>query len=230
MNSIGLIIPAAGSGSRLRTDIPKPFLKLAGRSVLEHTINRFAGLEGLSKIVVSTSEAYVQQTEQMLAGQVFGSVDLIVVEGGRERQNSIYNALQQADDVELIIVHDAVRPFVDPAHIVTCCRIAAETGAAVLGVPARDTIKRVDEDRMVRKTPPRKELWQVQTPQVFRQSVIMEAYTRAFDDNFVGTDDASLVERIGQDVKMVEGDHANFKITYPVDLMLAKLILEKEDE
>lgn len=227
-NSIALIIPAAGSGSRLQTDIPKPFLKIGGRSVLEHTASRFTGMPNLSKIIVPTSVAYMQQVENMLAGRIPDSIELVVVEGGKERQDSIFNALQQVGEATLVIVHDAVRPFVEPSHIKACCEAAAETGAAVLGVPAKDTIKRIDEIQTVLETPERKEMWQAQTPQVFRKTVLMDAYTKAVNDNFIGTDDASLVERMGQTVKMVEGDYRNFKITFPLDLALAKLLLEKE--
>jgi len=103
-----------------------------------------------------------------------------------------------------------------------------ETGASVLGVPAKDTIKQIDKDRIILKTPSRSFLWQAQTPQVFKKEIMQEAYQRAFEENFIGTDDASLVERLGYPVKMVEGDRSNFKITYPLDLKLAKLLLDTD--
>jgi 2-C-methyl-D-erythritol 4-phosphate cytidylyltransferase len=126
----------------------------------------------------------------------------------------------------LVIVHDAVRPFVKLAHVKNCCEAAVKVGAAVLGVPAKDTIKRLDNDDLIVDTPSRKYLWQAQTPQVFKKEVLQEAYQKALEDNFIGTDDASLVERLGYPVKMVEGDRSNFKITYPLDLKLAKLLLD----
>ncbi len=149
-----------------------------------------------------------------------------IIEGGAERQHSIFNTLDYVDHNNLVIVHDAVRPFVKTEHIKSCCEAALETGASVLGVPAKDTIKQIDDGRVITDTPSRKYLWQAQTPQVFKKEILQEAYQKAFEDNFIGTDDASLVERLNYPVKMVEGDRSNFKITYPLDLKLAKLLLD----
>ncbi len=128
--------------------------------------------------------------------------------------------------MDLVLVHDAVRPFVKLVHVEACCRAACETGAALLGIPAKDTMKRVDDRRIVRETPRRSSMWQAQTPQVFRKTLLVKAYERAAKDQFTGTDDASLVERLGEAVKMVEGDRMNMKLTYPLDLQLAELIID----
>jgi 2-C-methyl-D-erythritol 4-phosphate cytidylyltransferase len=228
VTSKALIIPAAGSGSRLQTVSPKPFIRLGDRTILEHTLNRFLPLKGLREIIVATSEEFIDQVNLMLDEISSENATTACVVGGKERQHSIYNALQVVSGVDLVMVHDAVRPFVKLAHIKACCRAAIQVGGAVLGVPVKDTIKRVDDKNVIRETPSRKYLWQTQTPQIFRGEILKEAYSKAFRDDFLGTDDASLVERMGGTVKMVEGERSNFKITYPLDLELAQLLITKE--
>jgi len=223
-----LIIPAAGSVSRLNRETPKPYLEISGKTILEHTLLRFLGLENLRQVIVATSPQYISRAEEVLQQVLPETILFHVIEGGAERQHSIFNTLKFVDDEHLVIVHDAVRPFVKPEHIESCCKAAMETGASVLGVPAKDTIKQIDKDRIILKTPSRSFLWQAQTPQVFKKEIMQEAYQRAFEENFIGTDDASLVERLGYPVKMVEGDRSNFKITYPLDLKLAKLLLDTD--
>lgn len=229
MSSKALVIPAAGSGSRLEQNTPKPYLKLAGKTILEHTVRRFLSLDGLCRIIVATSGSRRSAAEDVLDSILPGYIDGYCVAGGKERQHSIYNALKETGDTDLVLVHDAVRPFVRESVIEACCRLASETGAAVPGVPVRDTIKRVGDDMAVKETPSRKFLWQAQTPQVFRREILLEAYNKAFEDSYIGTDDSSLVERLGYEVRMVESDHTNFKITYPLDLKLARLMVEKEE-
>ncbi|MGK7369317.1 MAG: 2-C-methyl-D-erythritol 4-phosphate cytidylyltransferase [Candidatus Halalkalibacterium sp. M3_1C_030] len=226
MTKATLIIPAAGSGSRLNRETPKPYLEINGKTILEHTLLRFLGLENLSQVIVATSLRYITKAEQILGEVLDDGIAFRVIEGGVERQHSIFNTLKYADENSLVIVHDAVRPFVELEHIESCCEAAMETGASVLGVPAKDTIKKLDDDNLIVDTPSRKYLWQAQTPQVFKKEILQEAYQKAFEQNFIGTDDASLVERLGYPVKMVEGDRSNFKITYPLDLKLAKLLLD----
>lgn len=230
MSTATLIIPAAGYGSRLEREIPKPYVQLAGRSILEHTISRFAELDILKHIIVATSPENITGTQLILEEMVLEDVSFKVIAGGQERQHSIFNALKHVSETELVIVHDAVRPFVKASQVKKCCEAALKSGGAILGVPAKDTIKKLDEDQFIQETPTRKFLWQAQTPQVFRTEVIQEAYEKAFEAHFIGTDDASLVERLGVKVKMVEGDRINFKITYPLDLKLAELLLEGEEK
>lgn len=197
---------------------------------MEHTIRRFLSLDGLRSVIVSTSESYQDRVERILEDVLPVEVSGLCVAGGVERQHSIFNALQKVGETDLIMVHDAVRPFVTLSQIERCCRAASDAGAAVLGVPVRDTIKIIDQDLFVKDTPSRKYLWRTQTPQIFKKSILINAYSKAFDDGYIGTDDASLVERLGDKVKMVESDHTNFKITYPLDLKLARLLIRKEDQ
>jgi 2-C-methyl-D-erythritol 4-phosphate cytidylyltransferase len=226
--SKALIIPAAGAGSRMQKETPKPYLQLSGKAILEHTVRRFLPLDGLQQIIVATAEEHQQAANEILRKVVPSKLIAECVVGGNERQDSIYNALQQISAVDLVIVHDAVRPFVTLQQIKNCCKAALDIGGAVLGVPAKDTIKRIDGQQMITETPSRKFLWQTQTPQVFRRELILEAYEQAKMDGFTGTDDASLVERLGAKVKMVQGARSNFKITYPLDFQLAQLLIKKE--
>ena len=229
MTKWSVIIPAAGSGERLGSKTPKPFLKVGGSAILQHTILRFLEVADLLQVIVATSEQSIPDVKEIFSNisQAAGSVELLVVEGAEERQLSIANTLSLiSDQAELVAIHDAVRPFVKAAHIRHCCEAAKNSGGAVLGVPAKDTIKRVNADSIIIETPNRKDLWQAQTPQVFRKELLLSAYEEAARDKFIGTDDASLVERIGGKVQMVEGERENLKITYPVDLEIAELILK----
>src|SRR5690625_3666751 len=201
-----LIIPAAGSGNRMQKQIPKPYLEVKNRTILERTIRAFLPLDSLRQIIVATSELYLDTARKMLETMLPDHIRGQVVDGGQQRQDSIRNALRVTGDVTLVLVHDAVRPFVKFEHIQECCRAASEVGAAALGIPSRDTIKRLDDRRLVLDTPSRAIMWQAQTPQVFKKPLLVEAYERAAEDQFTGTDDASLVERMGSPVRMIEGD------------------------
>ena len=158
----------------MQKETPKPFLQLSGSTILEHTIRRFLPLEQLRQVIIPTSEEYLATAQQLLDEILSDEVQGICLVGGSERQDSIYNALKKVNDVELVIVHDAVRPFVKLNHITNCCRVASEMGAAVVGVPAKDTIKKINDEQEIVETPSRKYLWQTQTPQIFRRSLIME--------------------------------------------------------
>jgi len=222
-----LIIPAAGAGLRMKTEIPKPFLSIDDKPILFHTLSSFLGLPGLVQVIVAVNDAYAEITGEILESLFSRTqVDFQVVSGGEERQHSILNGLQKVQDVELIAVHDAVRPFVHARKIEECCEVAAEVGGAVLGIRVRDTLKEVDEQHMILNTPDRSIFWQAQTPQVFRATLIKKAYELAWKENIAATDDASLVEQVGGRVKMVEGSSLNIKLTYPEDLEFAENILK----
>lgn len=211
-------------------ETPKPYIRIAGKPILEHTLLAFSKVKKIEQVIVSTSEAYVKRTGEIL-DRVFPNENTRVVIGGTERQDSIRNALQFIDDrVDLIGIHDAVRPFVRAEEIKKCLQVARQAGGAVMGVPAKDTIKKVDADLHIVETPNRKNLWQAQTPQFFQKPLLLNAYQYAEKNGFVGTDDASLVEKIGASVVMVEGRRENFKITYPIDLQLAELLLKSSDK
>lgn len=228
MTTKALIIPAAGLGKRMQRQTAKPFIGLAGRPILAHTIGRFLDLEGLQQIIVATSAGNIKQTEQLLDALLGDRISWRCIEGGSERQYSIQNALHVVKDVKLVLVHDAVRPFVSQEAIKQCCETAEKSGAAVLGIPVKDTIKRVDEHQVVQETPDRNYLWQIQTPQIFKTDLLQKAYQLADEQTYFGTDDASLVEWMGAPVTVVLGSQQNFKITYPRDLEYAKILLTKK--
>lgn len=224
---LALIIPAAGSGERLGKKIPKPYLTIGGKTILEHTLRKFGPVPELEEVVVSTSPEYRERTQRILH-ELFPDKSTRVVQGGAERQDSIRNALNSLSNrVSLVAVHDAVRPFIETSFIRLCIEEADSRGAAIIAVPAKDTIKVSDPSGCIQSTPDRKNLWQAQTPQIFRVSVLRKAYEAALEENVLGTDDASLVERIGEPVYLIEGNRENFKITYPLDLRLAEWLLDE---
>jgi 2-C-methyl-D-erythritol 4-phosphate cytidylyltransferase len=226
VNRLALIVPAAGSGSRLGEVIPKPYLKIAGKTILEHTLSAFKPVKGLSEVVVSTSEFYAEQTRNLL-NHLYPDIKTTVVEGGSERQDSVWNAIRCiSDGAHLVMIHDSVRPFVKAAQIEECVQVALEpdVSGALLAIPSKDTVKIVDRG-VVESTPDRSRLWMAQTPQVFKRKDLIEAYENAGKYNIEGTDDASLLEAAGRRVKVVRGSHDNFKITWPLDLIIAKHLL-----
>ena len=224
--SFSLIIPAAGAGRRMGTETPKPYLLLNGMSVLERTLSCFRGLDSLQQVIVSTSDPFSEQTSEIL-NRLFANIETVVVEGGKRRQDSIYNAFQKvSDSIQYIAVHDAVRPFIKAERITNCLMTSAEMGAAIIGVPVKDTIKRVNAEGSIKNTPDRSQLWQAQTPQIFRKDLYQEACRHAFENDIEVTDDASLFEASGKDVRIVEGDRENFKLTYPVDFQIAEMLTD----
>lgn len=218
---LALIIPAAGAGERIGGETPKPYLKIASKTILEHTLVRFKNVSGLGEVIVSTSADYMETTREILK-RLFPDIRSEVVEGGKERQDSIRSALKMVSGkTGLIAVHDAVRPFVDPEDIEKCIKEASRWGGAVLGVPAKDTIKIAGTSQEIIKTPDRKSMWHAQTPQVFWAALLREAYDNAEIYKLLGSDDSSLVEQVGGKVVLVEGSAKNFKITFPLDLQIA---------
>lgn len=230
MKKLAVIIPAAGSGTRLGSPLPKPFILIQGKSILLHTVEVFLSHPKVCQIIVVTSKDWIEKVQSQLNEQVSNSsIKIIAIEGSTERQFSIYNALSVLSrEADLVAVHDAVRPFISHSDIDKCCEACLEFAGAVLGVPAKDTIKKVDKRQIINETPDRSTLWQAQTPQIFKREIFVEAYENAKKEGFVGTDDASLVERLGYSVKMIEGSRENLKITFPIDLRVAELIIKNK--
>lgn len=221
--SYQVIIPAAGSGKRMGAGFNKLRLELAGSPIILHTLHVFISDPECSKIILVIDSRDQQFFEELLTRNL---TKVELVNGGSERQYSVYNGLQVADQNGIILVHDGARPFITHATIKNLVETASMSGAAIAAVPVKDTIKRVEGLEVV-ETLERSSLWQVQTPQAFRFSVLHEAHKKARDENFLGTDEASLVERIGYPVKIVESDYDNIKLTTPEDLFFANAILEK---
>lgn len=213
------------------TDIPKPFIRIGGTPLMVHTLRRLLTYEPVTEVVIACSGSWMERVESLVHPLCEeADVEYYVVEGGEERQHSVYRGLQALDDPKLIAVHDAVRPFVQPEHIRQCCQKAGEKGAAILAVPVRDTLKVVNADTSIRETPDRQRYWKAQTPQVFRANLLREAFQKAKEQERVGTDDASLVEWLGHKVYVVKGSRENFKVTYPEDLERAAQLLNEKGE
>lgn len=216
------IIPAAGIGSRMQTDRAKQMIELGGVPVLVHTLRRFEECPAVDQVILALQPNLTQEVLALASRYNLTKIARIVA-GGAERQDSVYRGLQVVSSAAIVVIHDAVRPFVTPDEIRAVIERAAKTGAALMAVPAVDTIKQVKSGR-VHRSLDRKSLYHAQTPQAFRYSVIKEAYDRASREGFSATDDSQLVERMGHRVSIVEGSHINIKITRPFDLRLAEAI------
>jgi 2-C-methyl-D-erythritol 4-phosphate cytidylyltransferase len=203
---------------------------LEGSPIIIHTVRKFAANSRVVEIVVAVREEDIEWARDMLAKE-FGE-RVRVVAGGNSRQESVENALSTLQpDTDLVAVHDAVRPFIDPATIDQVFNEAGETGAAIVGVPAVDTVKRVSRGTTrvkIRETLPREKLVMAQTPQVFRYDILTRAFQSARQDGFSATDEASMVERLDVDVTVVPGSDRNIKITKPTDMELAHLFYREE--
>lgn len=222
---VGVIIVAAGRGTRMGTKESKQYLMLKSKPIIVHTLEKFHRHPLISQIVLVTGKADVARCEDWIKQYGLQS-NVQVVEGGNERQHSVYQGLQVIS-TPWVLVHDGVRPFVADEHITACFVTAKEHGAAVLAVPVKDTIKQVNEHGEVIGTPKRESLWAIQTPQAFLASDLLRAHEKASLEGFVGTDDAMLIERLGMQVKVVEGNYSNVKITTPEDLVYAEYITSR---
>ena len=216
---VGAIIVAAGRGERMG-GVDKMFALLSGKPVLARVIDVFHRCLSVSQIVVVVTEESVERCQQLVAEQGWHKVTE-VCPGGRRRQDSVAAGLSRLKSCHWVVIHDGARPLVTEELIERGLVEARETGAAVAAVPVSDTIKVAGDDRIVQETPPRGNLWAVQTPQVFRYDIINQAYHQATAEV---TDDASLVERLGYKVKLYMGSYDNIKITTPDDLALAQVL------
>ena len=192
-----------------------------------HTLLKFSRCEAVDKLVVVVAPEEVLFIKRALRG-VPGLKPYTVVAGGAERQFSVANGLKAMDpETDLVLVHDAARPLVSPVTIACVIDEARRSGAAIAAVREKNTVKVVDSNGIVKKTPERAQLWEVQTPQGFKREIIEEAYQKAMQDGTMGTDDASLVERLGVPVKVVTSDYRNIKITTPEDLLIVEAFLRE---
>jgi 2-C-methyl-D-erythritol 4-phosphate cytidylyltransferase len=226
-----VILPAAGLGTRMAGSQPKQFLALDGVPILIHSLRAFVAVARVSAIYVAVRNTEMERVQAQIAE--YGFADRVnVVEGGDSRQESVAHALAAltAGPDDIVLVHDAVRPLIDVATIDRTIDAAAEYGAAIVGMPAVDTIKQVERTAhgaLITSTIPREYVVLAQTPQGFRYGVLQRAFAEATADGFVGTDEASVVERAGNPVAVVHGSQVNLKITQPGDLELAEFYLRQ---
>jgi len=235
MMKVSVILPAAGLGTRMGRSSAekagtsrKQFMLLDGSPILLHTIRKFMACGVVQEIVVALRQDDLSWASELLGKEAL-TKPVRLVEGGDARQQSVENALKAlAPDTGLVVVHDAVRPFIDLATIEKVIQEAAETGAAIVGIVPVDTVKQVRRNKIL-ATLPRERLMLAQTPQVFHYSLLCRAFEKAREDDFAGTDESSLVERLEQvEVSVVLGSDRNIKITKPSDMDLARLFLAEE--
>ena len=234
MNCIAAILPAAGLGTRMGADTPKQFLELDGAPIVILSLRRIAACDLVTDIIVATRAEGVPRLEERIRQEKFKQ-KVQVVRGGDSRQDSVAQALEKVpNETEIVLVHDAVRPFVTLEQITRVIEEARKCHAAILGIPAMDTVKEVkraslpEDVALITATIPRERVVLAQTPQAFTTKLLKEAFARAQADGIGASDEAGLVERIGCEVHVVHGSERNIKITKPADMELARFYLERE--
>src|SRR6202166_2266762 len=234
MSRIAAIVPAAGLGTRMGVETPKQFLELDGMPLVIFTLRRLAACSAITDFFISTRADDVVSLEDKVAKAGLAR-PARMVHGGDSRQQSVANALAQVDpSTEIVLVHDAVRPFVTPEQIDRVIAEARARGAAILGIPAIDTVKEVkratlpEDMALITATIPRERIVLAQTPQAFSYSLLRDSFRLAQRDGVTSSDEAALVERFGHEVFVVVGSDRNLKITRPADMELARFYLEQE--
>ncbi len=226
---VAAIIAAAGLGRRMQQDLPKTYLRLLGKPILIHTLEIFEMVSGVHEVLVVVHPEDLEFCQEEIIDPYPLKKVLRLVPGGKERQDSVYHALKvlrkESENLDVIVVHDGVRPLVAPAQVSQVVSAARKYGSAVLGIPCQDTLKRVNSRGEVIDTVDRRELWQIQTPQAFQTALLWQAYREAMDQKFYATDEAALVEALGKPVVVVPGSSLNLKITTPDDLKMAEALL-----
>jgi 2-C-methyl-D-erythritol 4-phosphate cytidylyltransferase / 2-C-methyl-D-erythritol 2,4-cyclodiphosphate synthase len=220
------VVAAGGAGIRMNSGIPKQFLPIMEKPVLLRTVENLAGIEEVTHIIVALPPEHISTATAML--QSITRVEVQCVAGGVNRQDSVQRGVVHVHpDTDVIMVHDAVRPFCDRDMIMRVLDAAWKKGAAVPGLPATDTIQRISRTGRILATPPREELFAIQTPQAFHADILRSSLDRAMKEGFLGTDESSIVRWAGYPVMMVPGSPDNIKITRPLDLEIAELLLSK---
>jgi len=222
-----VVVVAAGKGARMNHSLPKQYLPLEGKPILAHTLVNLSKISAVDSIVLVVSKDRLDWCRQKIIEKFdIKKVDKIVA-GGKTRTESVRKGLNSLDEnTEIAAIHDGVRPFITQSLFDNIIKYVKQSGAAICAVPLRDTLKTADEQNRVQSTQERKGLWLVQTPQIFKYSLIMKAYKKAEEGSLQATDDAGIVENLPHPVKIVEGSPLNIKITTPEDLVLAEAIYE----
>ncbi len=222
---VGAIIPAAGRGKRIGASVPKQFLQIQGKPLLHHTLTVFASCELIDYVVLVMPRTDVDET----GDDWLNKYEIVreVVVGGEQRQDSVYNGFNSLEEeTGIVVVHDGVRPFTTPQMITATVEAAQQHGAAITAIPVSDTVKQA-ADGFVKQTVSRDGLWRVQTPQAFQYGLLKQAFKKAKKDSYYGTDEGSLVEYLGERVKIVPGSELNIKITRKEDLVLGESLLSR---
>ena len=222
------IVLAAGQGRRMGTDLPKQFLPLCGKPVLWYSLNCFQNSDLTDRIILVCGKEWIGYCEEEIVRKYGLSKVKTITEGGENRYDSVYNGLKACADTEFVMIHDGARPFITDGILRRGLLGAEKTGACVIGMPSKDTVKIADQDGFIKETPQRSSVWIIQTPQVFRYSLIREAYGQIMKSGTVNvTDDAMVVEQtLGTKIALAEGSYENLKVTTPDDLLKCRAIVE----
>lgn len=223
------IIVAAGKGVRMKDPVRKQYLDLGGRPILAHSLMAFDACDEIESIFLVVPKEDVDYCQNNILPSLELKNKVKIIFGGARRQDSVYNGLQALDKrTSTVVIHDGVRPFIQPEDIAACILGAKDSGACILGIPVSDTLKRVGKSGIIKKTLARDDVWLTQTPQAFQYDMITKAHEKARQDGYGSTDDASLLERLGINVKMIIGSRSNIKIATREDLAVARAMLETE--
>jgi 2-C-methyl-D-erythritol 4-phosphate cytidylyltransferase len=229
-NYVSVIIAAAGMSNRMGSKMNKQFIAIDGKPILAHTIEKFEHSRFIDEIIIVSKEEEIEYCRKEIIKKYKFNKVANVIRGGKERQDSVYNGILALNEKSnIVLIHDGARPFVKNENIEDGIKGVIKDGACVIGVPVKDTIKVISTDEIIDNTPRRSMLWAAQTPQCFFKDLIIRGYEKAIEDNFLGTDDSSIVERLGYDVKMIMGSYENIKITTPEDLILAESLFKDKD-
>ncbi len=225
---VSVIIPVAGQGKRFKGTIPKQYLNIYGQSIIAITVQKFIALDIITYGIIVAAENEIENTASLLNKLPGFSDKFKIVAGGKERQDSVFQGLQNIPpDTDIVVVHDGVRPLISSKIIIESIKMTEISGACVVAVPVKDTIKRVTGGRVI-ETLPREDLWQVQTPQVFKYPILKAAHDAALSEGYYSTDESALVEWMGHTVKIVHGEYSNIKITTEDDLNFAQLFYKEQ--
>jgi 2-C-methyl-D-erythritol 4-phosphate cytidylyltransferase len=216
---VKVIIPASGSGERFGGNTPKQFIRLKGKEILVSCLEKFNSIKVIDEIIIATKLEYFLRITELIQKHKLKKVKKIT-EGGNRRQDSVYNALVSLDcsKDDIILIHDAVRPFISEKKIIEIINAAKEYKCIVPGLPVAETVKRTLKNNIVKETIDRNNLWTIQTPQAFRFDILKKSFDKAYKENFTGTDESAIVENAGYKVKVIEGEMTNVKITFRKDI------------
>lgn len=214
-----VIIVCSGIGKRMNSNVPKQFIKINDKPIVCYTIDKFENCNYIDEIIIVTNKEYIDYFKNSIINDYNYKKISAVIEGGKERLNSVYNGINyiEYNEDSIVLIHDGVRPFIDEKDIINIIEETKIYNACILGVKVKDTVK-ICKDGFIQTTPNRENIWLAQTPQAFKYNIIKEAYEYAFNNNLFVTDDASIVENFGFKVKIIEGNYSNIKITTKEDL------------
>jgi len=224
---VSAIIVSAGKGVRMNDTFRKQYMDLSGLPVLAHSVITFDKCSSIEEIFLVVPEEDIDYCQKEILSLLELKKAVHLVPGGFQRQDSVYNGLQAIDkNTDTVVIHDGVRPFIQADDLMACIQGSKDFGACILGIPASDTLKRVGKSEIIKGTLTRDRIWLAQTPQAFRYDLIIKAHEAAQRDGYIGTDDASLLERLGMDVKIITGSRFNIKITLKEDLAVARALFD----